>query len=304
MNERRRTPLLGPLALAAASAIGVAGAALVAGDASAAPPPKRPGSQPGSRAGAAASRPAPVMPVAPLAMLPSIPRVRIEVLKSQLVVIEEINLPRGEWNNEALDFYVAFGAPGAPRAVDAKLVAVGDGSLEPEDDDSGEPLVVDRAAHRPASAHPLLGRDSMAGVVVHVKRESLARALAPGNMAALRIRTALDLPEEDSGGAHGVVVRLGASRGTPLTLGRLALIARPGAAVLARAEAQLCGSEADAAPLAIAIVPRPPPSASPAPLGTAADAAAPASPPIAPIAPVLAVRHATDDLCVRFWTQP
>lgn len=236
-------------------------------------------------------------------MLPSIARVKIEVLKSQLVVIEEVNLPRGEWKGESLDFYVAFGAPGAPRAVDAHLVAVGDGALEPEDDDPGEALVVDRAPRRPVSAHALLGKDTMAGVVVHVKREALAKALAPGNMAALRLRTALDLPEEDNLGARGVVVRLGASRGTPLTLGRLSLIARAGAGAPARAEARLCGSQAEPTPLAIALSPKPP-----APPAAAAGPAAPAGPaaaaPIAPIAPVLAVRHASDDLCVRFWMPP
>jgi hypothetical protein len=126
----------------------------------------------------------------------------------------------------------------------------------------------------------------MAGVVVHVKGEAMTRALAPGDMAALRIRTALDLPEEDSAGARGVVVRLGASRGTPLTLGRLSLVARPGAGAPSRAEARLCGADADAAPLAIGLVPRP---AQVQPLSAP------------PIAPVLAVRHASDDLCVRFW---
>ena len=246
---------------------------------------------------AAPPKPAPraSAPLAPLPMLPSIPRVKVDVLKMQLVVTQEVNLPRGEWKSDALDFYVAFGAPGAPRAIDARLVPVGDGALEPEDDDAGEALVVDRVPHRPASAHPLIGKDTMAGVVVHLKREALTRALAPGNMAALRVRTALDLPEEDSGGAHGVVVRLGSSRGTPLTLGRISLTAKPGAAALSRAEAHLCGNEADTASLALALLPRP-----------AASAASPAAahPVIPLIAPVLAVRHASDDLCVRYWTVP
>lgn len=235
------------------------------------------------------ARPAPPgPPPAPLPMLPSIARVKVDVFRTQLVVVEEVNLPRGEWKGDALDFYVAFGAPGAPRAVDAQLVPVGDGALEPDDTNAGEPLVVDRATRRPQSAHSLIGRDTMAGVVVHLKREALERALAPGNMAALRIRTALDLPDEDAGGAHGVVVRLGASRGTPLTLGRLTLTAKGGAPPFARAEAHLCGAEADPTPLAIALVPKPPPSPT-------------TSPPNPLIAPVLAVRHATDDLCVRYW---
>lgn len=221
-------------------------------------------------------------------MLPSIARVRIEVHEGLLVIVEEVNLPRGDWRGEALDFYVAFGAPGAPRAVDAHLVPVGDGALEPEDVDVGEALVVDRAARRPVSAHPLLGKDTMAGVVVHIKREAFANALTGGDMTALRLRTVLDLPDEDSLGARGVVVRLGASRGTPLTLGRVAVVAQKGARAPLRAEARLCGADADAAPLAVALVPKPPASAE----GRA---------PVPLIAPVLAVRHATDDLCVRFW---
>jgi hypothetical protein len=223
-------------------------------------------------------------------MLPSISRVKIDVHKAQLVVIEEVNLPRGDWKSEPLDFYVAFGAPGAPRAIDAQLLALADGALEPEEDEQGESLAVDRAAHRPGSAYPLLGRDSMAGIVVHLKRESLVRALTPGGMAALRVRTVLDLPEEDSAGARGVVVRLGASRGTPLTLGRVTLTAKAGAAVPTRADAHLCGHEADVTPLAIALAAKP---------------ASAAGPGVTPrIAPVLAVRHVSDDLCVRFWMPP
>ena len=237
---------------------------------------------------AAAAPPAkapPAPPLTPLAMLPSIPRVRVDVLEKKVVVVEEVNLPRGEWSAQALDFYVAFGAPGAPRAIDAQLMTVGDGALEPDDADAGEALVIERAPRRPPSAYPLLGRESMAGVVVHVKAESFGRALKPGNMAALRIRTALDLPDEDPEGARGVVVRLGSSRGTPLTLGRLVLAGKSGGPAPTRAEARLCGAEADPTPLAIALVPK--------------SSAVPASP---PIAPVLAVRHTTDDLCVRFWT--
>ncbi|CAN5904301.1 hypothetical protein BH11MYX4_BH11MYX4_17340 [soil metagenome] len=82
-----------------------------------------------------------------------------------------------------------------------------------------------------------------------------------------------------------MLVRLGSSRGTPLTLGRITLIAKPGGPSPTRAEARLCGAEADPSPLAITLVPR-----------------STQAPPTPPIAPVLAVRHATDDLCVRFWT--
>jgi hypothetical protein len=226
------------------------------------------------------AKPAPA-PLAPLSILPSVPRVKIGVTPAQVVVTEEVNLPRGEWKGEALDLYVAFGAPGAPRAIDAHLVAVADGSLEPADDDAGEPCATERAPRRPATAHALLGRETMAGIVVHLKKDALERALAPGNMAALRIRTVLDLPEEDASGGRSVLVRLGASRGTPLTLGRI--VVAPSGLAVTKAEARLCGPDADPHPLALSGVPR------------AADA---------PIAPVLAVRHSNDDLCVRIFVAP
>lgn len=225
---------------------------------------------------------APSAPVTPLAMLPSVPRVRVVVNKDQVLVVEEINLPRGEWKGEPLDLYVAFGAPGMPRAVDVHLVSVGDGSLEPEDDDAGDLVSYDRAPRRPATAHPLLGRETMAGIVVHLKQDALSRALRPGNMAALRVRSTYGMPAVDPSGGREVLVRLGASRGTPLTLGRITLA--PSSDVsLSRAEARLCGPDADAHPLAITLSPQ---------ATSAKDA----------IAPVLAVRHASDDLCVRFWT--
>ena len=104
--------------------------------------------------------------------------------------------------------------------------------------------------------------------------------------AAHHLRSALDLPDDDPKDGRSVLVRLGASRGTPLTLGRITLLAKPGAPVVARAEARLCGPDADPNPLAIALHPKPtdPSSVS------------------GRIAPVLAVRRATDDLCVRFFS--
>ncbi|MBS2013231.1 MAG: hypothetical protein JST00_10110 [Deltaproteobacteria bacterium] len=218
-------------------------------------------------------------PLAPLPMLPSVAKVRVEVMKTAVVVTEDVLLPRGDWKNDALDFYVAFGGPGAPHAFDAHLLGVADGALEPAEGEAGESVPWGRAPRRPDTAYPLLGRDVMAGVVVHLKKESLAKAFAPGAMATLRLRTVLDLPEDDPSGGKSVLVRLGAPRGSPLTLGRIVVVSA------ARAEAHLCGPEADPAPLAL--LPRP------------------MTPPPAPrIAPVLAVRHATDDLCVRFFSTP
>lgn len=204
-----------------------------------------------------------------------------------MLVVEDVNVPRGTWQAGDLDLFVAFGAPGVPAAVDAHLLSVKDGALEAPSEDAGEPIETERASRRGTSAQPLLGPVSMAGLVLHVKDASFRRATSDGAMAAVRVRTILALPEEDARTGREVVVRLGAAGGTPLTLGRLQ-IASTDPKWLTRAEAKLCGADADPWPLAIAIQPRP----SPPPLRTL---------PL-PVAPVLSVRHASDDLCVRFWT--
>jgi hypothetical protein len=236
----------------------------------------------GSLGTLADAKPAPAVAIPPLPILPSVARVKVTSHGNAISVIEEVNLPRGDWKGETLHFHVAFGAPG-PRAIDAHLVPVGDGALEPEDDSAGESLPTERVPRRPANAYALLGREVMAGIVVHVRPDALTKALARGNMAALRIRSVLDPTEPDASGASSVLVRLGASRSTPLTLGRIVAAAAPPAASLARVEAHLCGPDADPHPLAVGVVPKLPPSGEP------------------PVAPVLAVRHASDDLCVRFW---
>jgi hypothetical protein len=119
-----------------------------------------------------------------------------------------------------------------------------------------------------------------------VKEAAFRRAIAAGGMAALRLRAVHPAPAQDSEGGREVVVRLGIAGGTPLTLGRIQVASLETRPSIARGVAHLCGPEADPFPLAVAITP---PSATPTP-----DAR--------PIAPVLSVRHATDDLCIRYWT--
>lgn len=232
---------------------------------------------------------APPPPLPPLPLLPSVARVRIEAAKDHVLVVQDVDLPRGDWRAGDLDLYVAFGAPGAPQAFEARLLAVPDGALEPSESEAGELLPIDRAPRRPHNAQLLLGRPQMAGAVLHVKEHSFRRAIAPGNMAAIRIRALLALPPEDPRAGRELVVRLGIPGGTPLTLGRVELASLEARPWITRAEAHLCGVEADPWPLAIALTPSPPKPASP--------------PEKAPVAPVLSARHSTDDLCVRFWTQ-
>ncbi len=240
---------------------------------------------------AAGAPPSEAQSSSPLPMLASVSRVRVEVAPDHVVVNEDLTLPRGDWRGGDLELYVAFGAPGAPRAFDARLFAAPDGALEPEGDDEGEPVPIHRAPRRPATAHALLGRPQMAGAVLHVREAAFKKAVTPGGMAVLRVRSLLDPPQEDEAHARELVVRLGASGGQPLTLGRVQLAGASARVKLTRAEARLCGPDADPYPLAV--------TPKLAPLVPAADAG---SAPL-PIAPVLAVRHASDDLCVRYAVQ-
>jgi hypothetical protein len=237
---------------------------------------------------AGAAPTAPLKSPPPLPMLPSVARVRLEVARDHLVLLQDVDLPRGGWGFGDLDLYVAFGAPGAPSAFDARLLPVRDGALEPDDAETGEKIAVARASHRPATARDLLGPAQMAGIVAHLPDASFRHAVARGGMAVLRLRSLLALPDEDARTGHEVVVRLGAWQGTPLTLGSIQVATVDKSPHVTGAAAHLCGPDADPWPLAVAVTP------------VSWPASAPISPP--PIAPVLAVRHATDDLCIRFWT--
>ena len=222
----------------------------------------------------------------PLPMLPSIARVRIEAARDRVVVVEEVTLPRGDWQAGGMDLYAAFGAPGTPVAVDARLVPVPDGQTESRLEDAGEQVAVEPAIRHTPSSRLLLGRPSMAGVVLHVRGAALSGAFAAGDTAALRIRSLLAPPAADAGGARDVVVRLGIDGALPLTLSKVQVVSAEPAPWITRAEAKLCGPEADPFPLSVTLLPRPPD--------------APAwSPPT--LAPSLATRHASDDLCVRWW---
>jgi hypothetical protein len=227
----------------------------------------------------------------PLPMLPSVARVRVEAAKDRVVVVEEVNLPRGDWRAGGLDLYVAFGAPGAPVAIDARLVSVPSDSLESRVEDAGDPVIVEQAVHRTSRAQLLLGRPSMAGVVVHIREADLRRTYAASELAALRIRSLLS-PPADNGGARDVVVRLGIVGDLPLTVGHIQVVSLEGKSWIARAEAALCGPDADVWPLAVALLPK---GSVPAPASEAQPR---------PIAPTMAVRHATDDLCIRWWAEP
>ena len=224
-----------------------------------------------------------VRPAPPLPMLPSVARVRVEAAR------EEVNLPRGDWQSGGLDLFVAFGAPGTPVAVDAKLAPVPVGAAESRPDDPGEPVPVEPVLRHTPASQPLLGRPTMAGVVVHVKDAQLRHAYALSDTVALRVRSLLSPPAADATGARDVVVRLGFAAGQPIALEKVQVVSVEPKPWITRAEASLCGPEADPWPLSLTLLPHP------------TDAPAPTA---RTIAPPMAVRHASDDLCIRWWATP
>jgi hypothetical protein len=213
----------------------------------------------------------------PLPALPVVSRVRIDVAPGHVIITEDVRMARGDWSAGDLDLYVAFGAPGVPRAFDAHLLALREDAFFADANEQGEPVTAERQARRPARVRLLLGRESMAGVVVHLKERALRRAFAVSDAFILRLRS-LVLVE---GPTRDVVIRLGTDGSAPIAIGAIEVAAD--AKTVSRAEARLCGPNADTYPLALGFVPaRPAPVVYPR-----------------PIAPFLAARHDGDDLCVR-----
>jgi hypothetical protein len=257
-------------------------------NAQAKPPPKK-----GTGHGPPPLPPAWTRPAPPLPMLPRVGRVRVEAARDRVVVVEDVVLPRGDWESGGLDLYVAFGAPGTPIAIDARLVTPPAGGLDAHPEEAGDQVVLEPSPHRNAGAQLLLGKPQMAGVVAHVKETQLRRVYAAGEVAVLRLRSLLVAPAADATGARDVVVRLGVPGGLPITLGRIQVASLEPQPWIARAEAALCGPEASPLPLSVSLSGKAP--------GKAADATAP---PPATIAPEFALRHASDDLCIRWWGRP
>jgi hypothetical protein len=236
------------------------------------------------------SRPAggtgPSRPSSPpeLPFLATLPHVRVGVARDHAIVVFDLNLPQGQWQSGDLDLFVAFGAPGAPRAIDARLFGIAP-PQEPSSDEAGEPIVMEAASRRPLHAFALLGQSRMTGVVIHLREAAFRRGTAGGRTARLRIRELYDLPAAGAQVGREVVVRLGSEGGAPLVLDDVVVGSLEPGSGIGRAEARLCGPEADPYPLAVSI--DPPAASSLAPRRGAA--------------PSLAVRHVSDDLCVRFW---
>ncbi len=222
----------------------------------------------------------------PLPSLAVITRARVEVMRDALVVIEDVTFARGDWSSGDLDLFVAFGAPGVPQAFDAHLVATPPDSFGAPLDQAGEALPTERATHKPDRVTPFIGSPHMAGEIVHCKEVALRRGFSASGVVTVRVRSLLTAPPADATGAREVVVRLGTMPGNPLALASIELASKDPRLLLQAADAQLCGPEADAFPLAVTSTPV---LARGAPF---------------PVTPLGVVRRSTDDLCLRWRAAP
>ncbi len=211
-------------------------------------------------------------PAAPHPMLPSLARVRVEVGKDRCLVLHDVNLPRGDWTGGDLDLFASFGVA-FPTAIDARIVALGEGDATARGPEAGESVGIERAPRRPANAHLIVGRPTMAGVVLKLKDGAFRRATAPGGVAQLRLREVLPLGDA----ARPLPVRLGAAAGQPIAVLRLELAALAGEPPIEKGSARLCGPDAD--PSLLTLSPR-----------SRGDASL-------TVLPYLATRRPTDDLC-------
>lgn len=211
-------------------------------------------------------------------MLPSVSRVHVDVMPSHLIVTRDVTLPRGDFHGGELTMHVGWDAT-VPIAFDAKLIPAADGELGADLRASGETLPVE-LGNRPALA--LFGAKELVGANIRIPEPLFVKALAPGNMAVLRVREVVRMPPRDESGGRQLLVRLGAANGVPLTLARIEVRRGEGSPELSLVHAELCGKDAVPSPLFVSVEggkPEPDPQA---------------------IAPVLATRHSSDDLCVHF----
>jgi hypothetical protein len=216
-------------------------------------------------------------------MLPSIERVRVDIAGDRVLLLEEIVLPRGDWQSGDLDLFAAFGVPGPPLALDAHLLEVPPDGSQAGAGDSGESVPFLKAPRALAAAGILLGKPKAAGVVIRVRESLLRRTYLSSNLAVLRIRSLVRIPAAEPDGTRQLVVRLGRVGDTPITLRRIELSVIDAKARLVNAQARLCG-----------------PSSDPWPLRVTVEANAKWVDRSPAIAPSMAVRHSSDDLCVTW----
>lgn len=222
-----------------------------------------------------ASKAKPATPKAPPTKLPGpieIARVHVEVAEDGVLVTSEIALGKGEWEDGDLRAHAAYGAPGIPLAFEAHLCAPREDGSEPE----CRPLPHEFSRAAPSDAAFVIGPAKMAGETIELDEKGLAAIFAEHPHAILRLRQLRSMPIADGTWHREILVRLGASRGTPHRLGSIEIEGK--GLVVNSADARLCGH--DVKPTEIAVV-----------RGGVASKGVP---------PRLLDRAGNEDLCVRF----
>lgn len=176
----------------------------------------------------------------PLPFLPRIARVRLEVGHDSVLQIIDIELDHDTYVKGDRKFWVSFGAPGVPKAVDAHLLSGQESGQEADANwaSNGDEIPFEAKPTRPRSANALLGPDRTSGLVFAVKEAPLQAAFAKAPTATLRLRALLPTPDVDGAGQQGVVVRLG-TEDASYTLGRIEVVGRGGVRI-PRADAKIC----------------------------------------------------------------
>ena len=176
----------------------------------------------------------------PLPFLPRIARVRLEVGHDSVLQIIDIELDHDAYVKGDRKFWVSFGAPGVPKAVDAHLLSGQESGQEADANwaSNGDEIPFEAKPTRPRSANALLGPDRTSGLVFAVKEAPLQAAFAKAPTATLRLRALLPTPDVDGAGQQGVVVRLG-TEDASYTRGRIEVVGRGGVRI-PRADAKIC----------------------------------------------------------------
>ncbi len=218
-------------------------------------------------------------PAAPLPVLPTLSRVELAVERAFVVVTETLQLTRNDWEKGELRVCIGHGAPGAPKAFDARLHApvadVGPAPLAP-----GQALPSEFAPSCPVNARLVLGGANMATSVVTISEPAIRTAFDKSDRAMLRIRFLLEAPQKEADGGRELLLRLGAPEDVPIALSSMAIRSSAENLDVTRVEAMLCGPQADAIALTV----------------EGSQSALPT------LNPALTIRRAGDDLCVRYWT--
>ena len=155
VGRRRAGPLLRarPGMMRALAAGGIVMA--LAGRPHATPATKHPAARPAT---APAAPPVYVRPAPPLPMPPRVWGARPGRSGRALdcvVVVEDVVFPKGDWESGRAGFDVAFGSPGTPIAIDARLLVPSSGGLDARPEEAG--ISSASSTRADTAAQPMLG---------------------------------------------------------------------------------------------------------------------------------------------------